>query len=252
MNSERKTAIVVGTLFVAATVASILGSVVLGSVLDGRDYLVGLASHESQVIFAVLLFLIAATSAVGTAFLLFPILRRQAEGLAIGYVGLRAFENVFYIAGTVALLIMLTVSQSDSASTANAMNLSLLGAALLALHDWSVLIGTLIFFTLGSLTLNYVLFQSRLVPRWLSLFGLGGAALAFVYGLIGIFGVGGSGLGSPYALLAVPIAVQEMAFAAWLIAKGFDQRAIQGHVPEPRIDVTRTPASITQKHRPTA
>lgn len=252
MNSERRTAIVVGTLFVAATVASILGSVVLGSVLDGRDYLVGLASHESQVIFAVLLFLIAATSAVGTALLLFPILRRQTEGLAIGYVGLRTFENVFYVVGTVALLIMLTVSQSDTASTANAANLSLFGAALLALHEWSVLIGTLIFAALGSLTLNYVLFQSRLVPRWLSVWGLAGAALIFVYGLIGIFGWGSSGLGTPYMLLAMPIAVQEMVFAAWLIVKGFDQRAIQGHTPESSVDMIKTAGSVTQKPQPTA
>lgn len=247
MNSGRRTAVVVGLLFVAATVTSILGGVVLGSALDGRDYLVGLASQESQVILAVLLFLISATTAVGTAFVLFPILRRQAEGLAIGYVGLRVFESVFYIAGAVALLTMLTVSQSDTASAANAASLSLVGAALLALFDWSVLIGTLIFLALGSLTLNYVLFQSRLVPRWLSVFGLAGAALALVYGLIGIFGWGSSGLTSPYALLAMPIAVQEMVFAVWLIVKGFDQRAIQGHAPELRVGT-----SVTQRPQPTA
>lgn len=247
MNSGRRTAIVVGLLFIAATVASILGSIVLGSLLDGSNYLVGLASHESQVIVAALLFLVAATSAVGTALLLFPILRRHAEGLAIGYVGLRTFENVLYIVGTVALLTMLTVSQSDTASAANAASLSLLGTALLALFDWSILIGTLFFFALGSLTLNYVLFQSRLVPRWLSVFGLAGAALALVYGLIGIFGWGSSGLTSPYALLAMPIAVQEMVFAVWLIVKGFDQRAFQSLAPELRIGT-----SVTQKPQPTA
>jgi MFS family permease len=246
MNSGRRTAVVVGLLFIAATVASILGSVVLGSLLDGSNYLVGLANHESQVIFAVLLFLIAATSAVGTALLLFPILRRQREGLAIGYVGLRTFENVLYVVATVALLIMLTVSQSDSVSTASAANVSLLGAALLALHDWSGLVGTLLFAALGSMTLNYVLFQSRLVPRWLSVFGLVAAAFAFLYGLIGMFGLG-SGFSSPYMLLAMPLAVQEMAFAAWLIVKGFDQRAIQGHAPELRIGT-----SVTPRPQPTA
>lgn len=259
MNSERRTAIVVGTLFIAATVASILGSVVLGSVADGRDYLVGLANHESQVIFAALLFLVASTTLVGTAFLLFPILRRHAGGLAIGYVGLRVFEGVFFAVGTVALLSMLTVSKSDTASTANATDLALLGAALAALRDWSGWIGTTLFFALGSLTLNYVLFQSRLVPRWLSLLGLGAAALALGYGLIGMFDVGVHGLGSPYALLAMPIAVQEMVFALWLMFKGFDQRAIQGHAPELRIDMTKTAASLSKtaasisgKPRPTA
>jgi hypothetical protein len=223
MDSDRKTGIVVGALFIVATAASILGSVALGSVLDGSDYLGNVAASESQVILAVLLFLVAASSAFATAFLLFPILRRHSEGLAAGYVGVRGFENVFYVVGTVGLLIMLTVSQNGVAGSPD---LPLLGAALLALHDWSVLIGTLIFFGLGSLTLNYVLYQSSLVPRWLSLWGIVGAVLVFSYGLLGIFGVD-TGLGSPYMLLAMPIALQELVFAIWLIARGFSRPAVQ-------------------------
>ncbi len=221
MDSDRKTGIVVGALFIVATVGSILGSVALGSALDGPDYLADMAAQESRVILAVMIFLIAASSAFATAFLLFPILRRHAEGLAAGYVGLRAFENVFYVAGVVGILIMLTVSQSEAVATD-----TLLGLTLLALHDWSVLIGTLIFFGLGSAVLNYVLYRSRLVPRWMSLWGIVGAVLVFVYGLLGIFGVD-TGLGSPYMLLAMPIALQEMVFAVWLIVRGFDRPVVQ-------------------------
>jgi len=236
MDSDRRTGIVVGALFIVATVGSILGSVALGSALDGPDYLINIAAHESQVIPAVLLFLIAASSAFATAFLLFPILRRHSEGLAAGYVGLRGFENVFYVAGVVGLLIMLTVSQGEAVSTAGSPD-PLVGAALLALHDWSVLIGTLIFFGLGSLTLNYVLYRSRLVPRWLSLWGIVGAVLVFSYGLLGIFGVD-TGLGSPFMLLAMPIALQEMVFAVWLIAKGFNRPAVQlNQSPAHRVEV---------------
>jgi len=226
MDPDRRTGVAVGTLFITATVASILGSVVLGSVLDEPDYLINVAAHESRVIWAALLFLVAASSAFATAFLLFPMLRRHAEGLAAGYVGFRAFENVLYVAGVVGLLIMLTVSQNEAAGTAGAPDLLILGAALLALHDWSVSIGTLIFFGLGGVTLNYVLYRSGLVPRWLSAWGLVGAALTFVYGLCGIFGLD-TGLGSPLMLLAMPIAVQEMVFAVWLMARGFDQRAVR-------------------------
>jgi len=234
MDSDRKTGIVVGALFIVATAASILGSVALGSVLEGPEYLINVAASESQVILAVLLFLVAASSAFATAFMLFPILRRHAEGLAAGYVGIRGFENVFYVASVVGLLIMLTVSQNDAAG---APDLPLLGAALLALHDWSVLIGTLIFFGLGSLTLNYVLYQSGLVPRWLSLWGLVGAGLVFTYGLLGIIGVD-TGLGSPFMLLAMPIALQEMVFAVWLITRGFDGRAVHSdQTPDLRVAV---------------
>lgn len=223
MDTQRRTARVVGALFVVATVASIAGSIVLGSALDGSDYLIGLSGKETSVAVAVLLFVIAATSAFATAVLLFPILRRHAEGLAAGYVGLRTFENVFYIAGAVALLVMLSVSQDEAIGRATATDVPVLGATLLALHDWSILIGTLIFAGLGSLTLNSVLYRATLVPRWLSIWGIVGAALLVLYGLVGVFG-GGIGLDSPLTLLAMPIAVQEMVFAGWLIVKGFERR----------------------------
>ena len=236
MDQDRRTARIVGILFIVATVASILGSVALGSVLDGSDYLTTVAAHEGQVITAALLFLIAATSAFATAFLLFPILRRHAEGLAAGYVGLRAFENVFYVASVVGILAMLRVSQSDTAGSADVSQLALLGAAMMALRDWSTMIGTLIFAGLGAVTLNYVLYRSRLVPGWLSLWGLVGGGLLFLYGVLGILGVD-TGLGSPWMLLAMPIAVEEMVFAGWLLTKGFTSREVhEGRARDLRVN----------------
>ena len=225
MDSYRNTGIIVGVLFIIATVASILGSVFLGSILEAPNYLISVSAHGNQMLIAVILFLIAATSAVATSFMLFPILRRHIESLAMGYVVLRIFENVFYVIGTLSLLLMLTVSQKYVAGAVDASYYSTLGTLLLALQEWAVLIGTLIFFGLGSLALNYVLYQSKLVPRWLSAWGLIGAVLVFLYGLLGIFGVG-MGLTSPFALLAMPIAAQEMVFAVWLIFKGFNLSAI--------------------------
>jgi hypothetical protein len=96
MEADRTVGIVVGVLFITATVASVLGSVALGSALDGPDHLVEVASREPGVIAAALLLLVATTAAFATACLLFPILRPHDEGLA-GYVGLRAFENVFHV-----------------------------------------------------------------------------------------------------------------------------------------------------------
>jgi hypothetical protein len=236
MGTDRTTERTVGALFIVATVASIAGSVALGAVLDEPDYLADLATQQGRVVLAALLFLVAATSAFATAFLLFPILRRYAEGLAAGYVGLRAFENVFYVGGVVSLLAMLTVSQNDAIAAAGATDLPLLGATLLAFHDRSILIGTLIFAGLGSTTLNYVLFRSRLVPRWLSIWGLIGAPLLVCYGLAGTLGWG-TDLGSPLMLLAMPIAFQEMVFAGWLIARGFDRPPDDHSRSEPRATV---------------
>ena len=223
MQSQRRTAQVVGALFIVATVASIAGSIVLGSVLEGDDYLLSLDAYAGQVTLAVALFLVAATSAFATAFLLYPILRMHAEGLAAGYIGLRAFENVFYVAGTLGLLVMLTISQGEAIGSAGATDVAILGATLIALHKWAVLLGTLIFAGLGSVVLNAILFQSQLVPRWLSAWGLLGAAGVFTYGITGLLGYS-TGLGSPLMLLAMPLALQEMVFAAWLLVKGLEPR----------------------------
>jgi hypothetical protein len=125
------------------------------------------------------------------------------------------------------------VSQNDASSAAA--DLPLLGATLLAFHDWSILIGTLIFFALGAVTLNYVLFRSRLVPRWLATWGLIGAPLALGYGLLGLLGYG-TDLGSPLMLLAMPIALQEMVFAGRLIIRGFDRPTVDhSQTQEPRV-----------------
>jgi hypothetical protein len=173
----------------------------------------------------VILWLIAATSAVATSFMLFPILRRHIESLAMGYVVLRTFENVFYVVGALVLLTILTVSQKYVSGAVDVSYYQVLGTLLLELRHWAVLIGTLIFAGLGGMTLNYVLYQSKLIPRWLSLWGFIGAALIVLYGLFGIFGLATS-LNSIFTLLAMPIFVQEMVFAVWLIFKGFNPSAI--------------------------
>jgi Domain of unknown function (DUF4386) len=223
MDQDRRTERIVGILFIVATIASILGSVALGSVLDGSDYLETVAAHEGRVIAAAMFFLIAATSAFATAFLLFPILRRYAEGLAAGYVGLRAFENVFYVASVVGTLAMLHVSQTATSGEADGSQLALLGAALMGWREWSTVIGTLVFAGLGTLILNDVLYRAHLVPGWLSLWGLAGGGLLVLYGVLGISGVD-TGLGSPWMLLAMPIAVEEMVLAGWLLTNGFTPR----------------------------
>jgi len=228
MNSYRKTAIIVGVLFIIATAASFSSSVFLGA-LDASNYLTSISASENQVLIGMVLELIAAVSAFGTAVMLFPVLKKTMESLALGYVALRLIENIFYIVGALSIPIMLTLGQGYVAAASNASYYQLLGTLLLALHDWSIWMGTLIFFGLGSLTLNYLLYQSKLVPRFLSVWGLIGAALAFLFGLLSLF------ILTPgfniFTILAIPIAVQEMVFAVWLIVKGFNPAAIASLSP---------------------
>lgn len=227
MESYRNTAIIVGVLFITATVTSILSTIFLGSTLNNANYLTSVFANSSQVIIGFILELIAALSAFGTAIMLYPVLKKHIESLALGYVGFRLIENLLYIIGAIILLIILTLSQQYTAGALNAAGIQTLGSLLLALHDWFITIGTVIIFGLGSLTLNYILYQSKLVPRIISIWGLIGAALVLIYGLITVAILNPNPISSILTILALPIAVQEIVFALWLIIKGFNQSALK-------------------------
>ncbi len=224
MDFYRKNAIIVGVLFIIATAASILSTVFLGSTLAAQVSLNTVNANETSVMIAAMLQFIAALSAFGTAVTIYPIVKRHSEGLSISYVGLRLLENAFYILGVVSLLILLSMSQEYVAGAINA-SYQPLTSLVLALQDWTLTIGTVIIFGIGSIVLNYVLYQSRLIPRWLSVWGLIGAVFVILYGLVGISTLH-TDINSTLTFLAAPIAVQEMLFAVWLIVKGYNKSAI--------------------------
>jgi hypothetical protein len=224
MNANRRTAIIVGVLFITATVTAILGMGVLGSTLDAPDYLVNVSEHENQVIVAVIFELILAVSVLGIGCMMFPILKGHVESLALGYVVIRLTEAIFIMVASISLLSLLTLSQEYAAGASDAAYYQASGALLLALRDWAFVFGTLIFLGLGGLALYYILYQSKLIPRWLSGWGLIGATLILLTGLLGFFGL--SLESTTTTILAAPIALQEMVFAVWLIVKGFNPSAI--------------------------
>ncbi len=217
----RKTAAIVGALFIIATATSIAAIPFLGTALDAPDYVLGLPNIENDVVIAAMLMTILAISLVGIGALMFPILRKHAEGLGLAYAGIRLVEATFIIFSTVCLLGMLSMGQDYAAGRLDETSAQSVGALLFSLREWSLLFGTLIFLGLGGLTLNYILYRSRLVPRWLSAWGLIGGVGILIYGTIGLFGTDTSSFDAT-TLLAAPIAIQEMVFAAWLIIKGFN------------------------------
>jgi hypothetical protein len=225
MNTYRKNAIIVGVLFIIATVLGVLGRSFYQPILDAPDYLIKISANENQVIIGGLLALLAAFACAGIAIGLYPVLKKHHEALALGSVGLRIMEGMLIIVGVVGLLSLLTLSQEYV--TAGASNASLFqasGTSLLAVRDWAGKL-SIIAFTLGALMYYYVFYQSKLVPRWLSGWGFLGAALSLAAALLAI-----SGqiiyFSTPFILLQVPIGVQEMVLAVWLIVKGFNPSAI--------------------------
>ena len=221
MNAPRKTAIIVGILFIVATVASSLGIVLLGSILDGPDYLVNTSANENQVLIGVLLWLVDCAAVIAIPVMLFPIFKKHSKTLALGYLSSRIIESVIFIVRVVFILLLISLSQEYVKSGGPAAYpFQTLGVLLLAARDWTLWLGAGIVFSLTAVILNYLLYRTKLIPRFMSVWGFIGAILFFVASVVKPFGFN-------LEILFVPIAVQEMVFAVWLIVKGFNPSAIK-------------------------
>ena len=227
MDSHRKTAIIVGVLFITATVTSSLYYVLVTPILNAPDYLIKVSENANQVIIGVLLYLIDCAAVVAIPIMLFPIFKKHNEALALGYVGSRMIESVTIIVGHISLLSLLTLSQEyGQAGVPDASHFQAFGALLLAVIDRALLLGVEFVFALTALILNYLLYRSKLVPRFISVWGLIGAILLLASGFLVMFGLSPSPSSAISMLLSLPISLQEMVFAIWLIGKGFNQSAI--------------------------
>jgi hypothetical protein len=226
MNTYRKTAITVGILFIIATAIGMLGKIAfLDPILKAPDYLGKLFAHENQVILGGLLIFFSAIACASIAIWLYPVLKKQHEALALGSVVFRIMESMLYIVGVVGLLSLLTLSHEYAkAGAANASLFQVSGTALLAIKDWAGEL-SVIAFTVGAMMYYYVFYKSKLVPRWLSGWGFLAAVSSLAAVLLSI-----SGQIAPFStvfiLLQIPIGLQEMVLAVWLIAKGFNPSAI--------------------------
>jgi hypothetical protein len=221
MNSNRKTAIIVGVLFITATVAYSLGMILLDPILGASDYLTKASENASQMIIGAFLVLIDAIAVAGIGIMIFPILKKYNETSALGYAGARIVEGVLFMINAITILTLLTLSQEFAkAGALEAFYYQTLGTVLLSAGNWFYLLGLGLVFAISALILNFVLYKSKLVPRWLSGWGLIGAALVFANYLLESFGI------NPVEILFLPIALQEMVFAVWLIVKGFNPSAI--------------------------
>ena len=224
MDSHRKTAIIVGVLFITATVAYSIGVIILDPILSSSDYLTKVSENENKVILGAFLVLIDAVAVAGIGIMIYPILKKHNESLALGYAGARIAEGVLFIVNVIFILTILTLSQAFvKAGALDASYYQTLGTLIQAVGEWIDPI-LVIVFSISALILNYIFYRSKLVPRWLSGLGLFGATLHLAEGVLAMFGFPEfSVLGIP---LFLPIALQEMVYAVWLIVKGFNPSAI--------------------------
>lgn len=217
MDNNINAARIVGALFIIATVAYSFGVVLLDPILGGSDYLTNISANENILIIGAFLVLIDAVAVAGIAIVIYPVLKKHNEVLALGYVGARIAESVLFSVNVITTLTLLTLSQEFAkAGSLETSYYHTLGTVFIAAGNWAYLLGLGVAFAISSLILNFVLYQSKLIPRWLSAWGFAGAALVFTNFLLESFGI------KPVEIIFIPIAIQEMVFAIWLIVKGFN------------------------------
>ncbi|UCC52561.1 MAG: DUF4386 domain-containing protein, partial [Anaerolineaceae bacterium] len=195
METSRKIAIIVGILFIIATAATIFSSVITGPFLEAPDYVIQVSANETQMVIGLLFMLTTAIAVVSIAVMMYPFLKRHHEIDAVGYLSARIVEGVLLIISVLALLSLVTLSQEFAASgAADASNFQAVGTLLRTVSDWTFSLGVGLVFALSALILNYSLYQTKLVPRWLSVWGFVGAILILSGHLLAYFNANSLGI----------------------------------------------------------
>jgi hypothetical protein len=241
MTSTRKSAVLAGMFFIVAAVAAIVGLALYDPILNDSRYIVDGSADDTQVLLGALFELILAISVIGTAATLYPIVKRENEGIALGYVAGRVSEAVIIVVGIISLVSIVTLGQ-DSAGGAGDQTAALVttGEALVAIHDWTFLFGPGLAIGVNTLLLAYLMYRSGLVPRPIAVIGLIGGPLIFASSTAVLFGLYEqvSAWGS---IAAIPVFTWEMSLAVWLIARGFKATAITSGATQ-RIGMDPLPA----------
>jgi len=231
MNTERKYAISAGILFIIADLVGFLTFPFIAPV-NAANYLVSISTNNSLVATAAVLLFIGGVAAIGIAISLYPVLRKHNEGLAHGSVGFRTVEVVFEFISVLGLLILITLSQQFvSAGAPDSPYFQTLGGLSVSGFHWAANVVKLMVFSIGCLLYYIIFYRTKLIPRWLSGWGIAAAimtmlsAVLVMYGLIAPFS-------TAQVILNLPILPQELVLAVWLIVKGFNPSAVASKSPK--------------------
>ncbi len=226
MKTHRKTAIVVGVLFILAIATLFVGQAFYTPFIGSPDYLDIVYPNRAIVMIGILIEFIGILGLVLIPVFLFPILRRHNEVLALGYVSFRLFEAVLLSVAQVCKLLLINLSQGYlDRGGADASYFQNMGNSIESALYWNDSGGLiyLVVFVIGALILYSALYKSRLVPRWLSVWGLIGAVAMLTASIVATFDI----LPVVFAvLLMIPIPLQELTMSIWFIVKGFSPSAI--------------------------
>lgn len=221
MQADRKNAIVVGSLFIVAAVAAIIGFLLYDPILSRTNYILNGPTQAAHITWGALFELLTAGAVAGTAITLYPLLRPHGPRRALAYMAFRWMEAVLIVMGLMCMLAILTLRQQwEVGSFAEASGLQAVERALVALHDWTFVLGPNFMLGINTLMYSTVLFQAQLVPRPLSALGVFAALSVFCASVLEIFGVIAQ-VSVWGATLALPIACFEISLAVYLLLYGW-------------------------------
>lgn len=219
MNTEpqvatRRISLVAGVLFLITFITSIAAYALFQPVLDDPAGYIAGAGQDSRIHLGVSLELLLVMANIGTAVVLFPVLRRQSEALSLGFVTARIIESVFIAAGILSVLAIVSLRHDDPGAASQAVSLA-------ALKDWTFLLGPGIVVGVGNgLILGWLMYRSGLVPRRMAMLGLIAGPVLLAAGIAVLFGVIEPG-GTVQSLATVPEFVWELSLGLYLTVKGF-------------------------------
>jgi hypothetical protein len=220
MTQDRMNGIIIGILYIAAAVSSVIAIAFYQPILSEQWYMSVANGFETKVLIGVGNDLLLVVSAIGTAVMLFPYLRRWNEHLALGYLCLRFMEAVFIAIGLVSILGLVQLSTDYEAGILASGNLHAVGIMLQGFHRWTFVLGPNLMLGLNTVMYSYSLFRTGLVAKPLAIFGIVTAIMVFIAGILDMFGIIDP-LSTAKGLMALPVGIYELTLALWLIVKGF-------------------------------
>lgn len=220
MEINRRTAIAFGVLLIAAIICGVLNSV---PAIEAPDYLEKLDSIESRILVAVFFQAAMATIYVAIAVIMYPIVKTDSRNAALAYFAFRVIGAAFLFVGIVSLLLLLALGRRFAqADTPNLTDFEMIGALLRQARDWLNHIGMILPWSIGGVFLYRAFLRTRLIPRWLSIWGLVGTGLTLVATILYMLDQIQI-VTTTYFALNVPSALLEITLAVYLITRGFRQ-----------------------------
>jgi len=224
MNSYRKTAVFAGLLIIDGIVAGILS--VVPSV-EKSDYLTEVYTNQYQVLTGAFFQFSLVPIYIGFALLLYPIIKKYNEGLAIGFVSFRIIAGIFQLIGVIILPLFIFLSHEFlKSTTSNVLNFQFFGEVLKLVRDLANHVGMMLATGLGNLILFYIFYKTKLVPQWISIWGIFGNILAMLASFLILFRLIDV-ISTHFVVLTIPLVLQEIILATWLIIKGFNKLQIE-------------------------